>query len=344
MRTYIRLHLLAAALAVAGCASKGDTGPGGPAGAAGATGPTGPMGPTGPAGTPATIVFGTTAGTVAEGNDPRLSDARVPLAGSPSYLQNGPATPQAASLSITGDGSFGGAVSAGSGAFAGTVAASQFAGSGAGLTNLAAASLTGTVPDARLSANVPLLNGNNTFSGSNTFPGLGLGGLPLQNVGTPVSASDGATKAYVDAALAPLQRIGGYSAEQSTALQVLGTTWTDLPGTQITFSLTQAVTASLLASGSVTGVSSTSAVPTCGFRFVVDGTGSGDATWGDRIVQCDPYGSTGPAWCPWAMQRMVSLAAGAHTIGIQQVGWTATAGCQGGGGSYSNAKLLVSTF
>ncbi len=344
MRIDVRLALLAAALAATGCASKGDTGSAGQAGAAGPTGPTGPTGPSGPAGAPATVVFGTTAGTAAEGNDPRLSDARAPLAGSPYYVQNGSGTPQVASLSITGGGTFGGAVSAGSGAFTGTVAASGFTGSGAGLTSLPAASLTGTVPDARLSANVPLLAGTNTFTGSNTFAGLSLGGLPVQNVGTPVSASDGATKAYVDAALAPLQRIGGYLAEQNVALAVLGSTWTTLPGAAVTLNVSQAVNASLLASGSVTGVSSTSAVPTCGFRFVVDGTGLGDATWGDRLLQCGSSSSAGPLWCSWAMQRLVSLAAGAHTIAIQQVGWLPGVGCQGGGGSYSNAKLTVSTF
>ena len=40
-------------------------------------------------------------------------------------------------------------------------------GNGAGLTALNAANLTGTVADARLSANIPLLNANNQFSGTN---------------------------------------------------------------------------------------------------------------------------------------------------------------------------------
>ena len=73
----------------------------------------------------------------------------------------------------------------------GTVTATGFAGNGAGLTNLNLAGgnfsgqftpsqipnldatkiTTGTFADARLSANVPLLNGNNTFSGPNNFNG-----------------------------------------------------------------------------------------------------------------------------------------------------------------------------
>lgn len=52
-------------------------------------------------------------------------------------------------------------------AFSGT-----FTGNGAALSNLNASQLTtGTVADARLSANVPLLNANQTFSGANTFIG-----------------------------------------------------------------------------------------------------------------------------------------------------------------------------
>jgi hypothetical protein len=48
-----------------------------------------------------------------------------------------------------------------------------FSGTGSSLSNLNASHLTsGTVADARLSANVPLLNGNQTFTGANTFTNL----------------------------------------------------------------------------------------------------------------------------------------------------------------------------
>src|SRR5204863_179238 len=48
-----------------------------------------------------------------------------------------------------------------------------FTGNGANLTSLSAANLSaGTLADARLSANVSLLNGNQTFTGSNTFNGV----------------------------------------------------------------------------------------------------------------------------------------------------------------------------
>jgi len=48
-------------------------------------------------------------------------------------------------------------------------AANSFSGSGAGLTSLNAGSLTGTVTDARLSANVALLAGTQTFTGTKSF-------------------------------------------------------------------------------------------------------------------------------------------------------------------------------
>ena len=47
-----------------------------------------------------------------------------------------------------------------------------FAGNGFGLTNLNFTNLVGTIPDARLSTNVALLNGTNLFRGTNTFSGV----------------------------------------------------------------------------------------------------------------------------------------------------------------------------
>jgi hypothetical protein len=57
--------------------------------------------------------------------------------------------------------------------------ASSFSGSisgdGSGLTNLSASQLAlGTVPDSRLSANVPLLNGTNLFTRTNVFTGVAI--------------------------------------------------------------------------------------------------------------------------------------------------------------------------
>lgn len=65
-------------------------------------------------------------------------------------------------------------------------AANSFTGNGAGLTGLNASQLTsGTMPDARLSANVALLNGTQSFTGQNYFlNGIGIGnvvsGYPIE--------------------------------------------------------------------------------------------------------------------------------------------------------------------
>jgi len=57
----------------------------------------------------------------------------------------------------------------------GSISAPNFVGNGIGLTNLNASQLvSGTLSDARLSTNVALLNGNQTFSGSNTFSGVSI--------------------------------------------------------------------------------------------------------------------------------------------------------------------------
>lgn len=52
---------------------------------------------------------------------------------------------------------------------AGTFTAGLFSGSGASLTALPATSLTGSIADARLSANVPLINASNSFTGATTM-------------------------------------------------------------------------------------------------------------------------------------------------------------------------------
>jgi hypothetical protein len=80
------------------------------------------------------VVYGTGAGTAAVGNDARLSDARAPLGGSSLYLQNGPAQPQSASLSITG-----------------TATAAKFIGDGSQLSSVNAASLGGKAASAFVS-------------------------------------------------------------------------------------------------------------------------------------------------------------------------------------------------
>ncbi len=70
----------------------------------------------------------------------------------------------------------------------GTSRASQFVGSGSGLSSLNASELaTGTVPDARLSSNIPRLNSAQTFSGANTFSG----GISVSSFALATGASVG---------------------------------------------------------------------------------------------------------------------------------------------------------
>ncbi len=62
-------------------------------------------------------------------------------------------------------------ISGGSAHFNTDVAASTFSGSGVNLTDLNGTQITsGTIPDSRLSSNVPLKNGNNILTGTNTIP------------------------------------------------------------------------------------------------------------------------------------------------------------------------------
>jgi hypothetical protein len=95
-------------------------------------------------------------------------------------------------------------------------ASNSFSGSGAGLTALSASNVsTGTLADARLSGNVPLLNGTQTFNGVNTFSsasnsftgsGANLTALNGSNISTGTLAAARlplATAATVGAASAP---------------------------------------------------------------------------------------------------------------------------------------------
>jgi hypothetical protein len=56
------------------------------------------------------------------------------------------------------------------------------------------------ISDTRISANLARLNGQNAWTGQNTFVnGLSTNGVAITNVGNPVSATDATNKAYVDA-------------------------------------------------------------------------------------------------------------------------------------------------
>lgn len=92
------------------------------------------------------------------------------------------------------------------GGFAAGMITATFAGPGSGLTALNASELaSGTLPDARLSANVAFLNTNQVFSGSNMFAGDSLFAGPSRmtnsdNLLVGVHAGDGASLSNLTAA------------------------------------------------------------------------------------------------------------------------------------------------
>lgn len=110
--------------------------------------------------------------------------------------------------------------------FSGTVTANLFSGSGASLTSIPAGQLTGSIADARLSANVPLINASNTFTGatqsvSATTPALVLDGT---GAGTTASLSfrrSTTAKAYVGTELQAGQLITG-SAQDDLGIRTQG--------------------------------------------------------------------------------------------------------------------------
>ena len=135
-----------------------------------------------------------------------------------------------------------------------------------------------------------------------------------------------------------------YSAQQSGELSVIGLQWTSVPGTTISFTLTQDATIDLEANGSTQGIAGNTGNAThCGFRFLVDNTAYGNPTWGDVIVGCG-VGSNYSAgwWCPWLMRRTLQLRAGTHYATVQQTGWPGTtSGCLSSYQDYSATRFRV---
>jgi hypothetical protein len=119
---------------------------------------------------PLPVVAGTTAGTYAEGNDPRLSDARTPTLHKTTHAISGSDVLTPADI--------------------GAAAASHTHDAGTDITS-------GTLADARLSSNVPLLDAANTYSANQTLDGT-------NNVAPNQTAASGSsimTRALVDSKL-----------------------------------------------------------------------------------------------------------------------------------------------
>jgi hypothetical protein len=145
----------------------------------------------------------------------------------------------------------------------------------------------------------------------------------------------------------PAGFLAGYFAQQNANLSTVGPNqgFVDVPGASVTATLPADGTLELDANGSVSGVQGNATPPTathCGFRFVVDGMPYGDASWGDVIVGCGVSSQTPGWWCPWTMRRSLAAKMGAHTVKVQQTGWSGTtAGCSSASAEYSAARLRV---
>lgn len=154
------------------------------------------------------------------------------------------------------------------------------------------------------------------------------------STGTPPPATT-TTPAPTDSGK-PVSALG--SAAQTADLTTVGGTWTDIPGLTLTFTLNVQKTVRMSAMGSVTWVVGSQATGHCGFRFVVNGTPYGNASWGDQIIQV--YN-----WTGWSVERYLPLVAGTHTIKVQQVGWSGTnAGCASNTQTYSAARMFLMAF
>jgi hypothetical protein len=110
-------------------------------------------------------------------------------------------------------------------------------------------------------------------------------------------------------------------------------TWTTIPGLTTTFTLTHASLVQLTGNG-VQRTIDQQATTICqvGYRYVVDGTARGDASFGQRIQI-----STGAdSWhAGWTITDAASLPAGQHTISIQAINPSPQGSCyvcaEGGG-------------
>ena len=140
-----------------------------------------------------------------------------------------------------------------SGNFNAATISATFAGNGAALTNLDAASLaSGTLADARLSANAALRDAHQTFTGSNTFTGVArLTNAANVLVGTVAGDGSGLSNLTAAALLAPAPSATNFS----------GSLAGDVTGTQAATVVASVggVTAADVASGAAAGNSATSA-------------------------------------------------------------------------------------
>jgi FG-GAP-like repeat len=142
----------------------------------------------------------------------------------------------------------------------GVTLAGTFTGNGSGLTNLNAVSLTGTIADGQLSANVALLNTNQVFTGSNRFAGV----VTLTNaVNTLAGTFTGTSAGTFTGNGAALTNVPGALAWQT----VSGTSQTASPNAAYLLTNSAQVTVTLPASPNLGDVIRVSAAGVGGWRI-----------------------------------------------------------------------------
>lgn len=126
-------------------------------------------------------------------------------------------------------------------------------------------------------------------------------------------------------------------------------TWVSVPGLSLTFTLPRAATIIMTVNGEIRAASNIAHV---GMRFVVDGTGGGDATWGTHIHMADNTAGNN-WWSTFTDVENTTLTAGTHTI-YSQVQPYVAGGTSGQGAvcseyagtlnGYTNCTLTIQAF
>jgi hypothetical protein len=141
---------------------------------------------------------------------------------------------------------------------------------------------------------------------------------------------------------------GGGTAEAWSAERTggtTGTTWTTIPGLDITFTLSRSA---LVQFNSTGGQRSTSGTCQTAYRFEVDSVARGDANYGQRLYVSN---SADAWWVMWALSDFANMSAGSHTVRVQAresgAGTTPCYICMESGGTltgYSGCNLNIAAF